>query len=209
MRKIWDVDITEGRCLDFAAVSTAIAALNVASDILIILLPMPLVWYFLSIPRKQKIALTAVFATGSSVCIVSMVRLKKVLASNRTTDITWAALDPILWGVVEINVGIACACMPTLKVLVRKIFPHALESSGVVSRETKSGTVPNKIIATAKANNNQNGKRGTNRKPSVADPELSENASPIEVEFGKETWELGETNFPTNDEIHIVNGPCW
>ncbi len=59
------MNVTEGDCLDVAAVSTAVASLNVASDILILLLPMPLVWYFLTIPRKQKIALTAVFATGS------------------------------------------------------------------------------------------------------------------------------------------------
>ncbi len=32
--------------------------------------------------------------------------------------------------VVEANVGIACACMPKLKVLVRKLFPSLLESYG-------------------------------------------------------------------------------
>jgi hypothetical protein len=64
-RKIWDVLLPYGRCIDIRAVTIASAALNAVTDILILLLPMPLVWCFLSIPRKQKAALTAVFMTGS------------------------------------------------------------------------------------------------------------------------------------------------
>lgn len=64
-KEIWDVTSQGGRCIDIKTLVVAVAALNVASDILIILLPMPLVWYFLRVPRRQKIALTAVFMTGS------------------------------------------------------------------------------------------------------------------------------------------------
>lgn len=64
-KKIWDTTVTSGRCIDVGKLVTAVAGLNVATDILILLLPMPLVWYFLKIPKRQKIALTAVFMTGS------------------------------------------------------------------------------------------------------------------------------------------------
>lgn len=64
-QRIWDVTVHGGRCIDIKTLLVAVAALNVVSDILILLLPMPLVWYFLRIPRRQKTALTAVFMTGS------------------------------------------------------------------------------------------------------------------------------------------------
>ncbi|KAI9832573.1 MAG: hypothetical protein M1826_001523 [Phylliscum demangeonii] len=152
-RQIWDIRVRGGQCIDIRALMVAVAALNVISDLFILTLPMPLVWIFLQIPRQQKIALTGVFMTGSFVCVVSIVRLKNVLDTFRTSDVTWGEYDSILWrwvgplvpssrgvlqahavvvvvSVVEVNVGIACACMPTLKLLIRKVFPAALGSSG-------------------------------------------------------------------------------
>ncbi|KAI9783008.1 MAG: hypothetical protein M1816_001622 [Peltula sp. TS41687] len=143
-RKIWDMSVQGGHCIDIKTMQVTVAALNVVTDVLILLLPMPLVWYFLRVPRRQKIALTAVFMTGSFVCIVSMVRLKEVIAVKHTRDITWAVFDSTLWSIVEANVGIAVACMPTLKLLVRKIFPGALEATTARHRdEISASTGPN------------------------------------------------------------------
>ncbi len=84
--------------------------------------------------------------------------------------------------------------MPTLKVLVRKIFPRALESSGAVSRDAK--TASNKAAA-AKAKNSRNSQQKKKRKPSATDPGFTEDAGHTEADFAKETWELGETTVPT------------
>ena len=57
--------MTGGTCVNYKAALITAGALNIVSDLLIIALPLPLVWHFLSIPRRQKLALTAVFMTGS------------------------------------------------------------------------------------------------------------------------------------------------
>jgi hypothetical protein len=36
---------------------------------------------------------------------------------------TWAKVDVALWSTVEINVGIICACLPSLRSLIVRIFP--------------------------------------------------------------------------------------
>lgn len=137
-RKIWDITYRGGSCLNIKAMVITGASFNVLTDILVLVVPMPVVWFFLTIPRKQKIALTGVFMTGSFVCIVSIIRLKEAVESFRTSDVTWAEFDTILWSVVEVNVGIACVCMPCLKILIQKTFPRALESSAAAWNDTKT-----------------------------------------------------------------------
>lgn len=37
---------------------------------------------------------------------------------------TWVKMDVALWSTVEINVGIICACLPSLRSLVVRAFPN-------------------------------------------------------------------------------------
>lgn len=59
----WDKGIPGGRCLDERAVWFTNAGLNIAQDLVILFLPMP-VLRKLNIPRRQKKALMTVFAVG-------------------------------------------------------------------------------------------------------------------------------------------------
>lgn len=52
-----------GRCMDRLAFWFSNAALNIATDIIIVVIPIPLI-RTLQISRKQKIALIMVFAVG-------------------------------------------------------------------------------------------------------------------------------------------------
>ena len=120
-RKIWDVTYRGGSCLNVKAMVITGASFNVLTDILVLVVPMPVVWAFLTIPKRQKIALTGIFMTGSlyvpcpgwvlakwarltndSVCIVSIIRLKEAVESFRTLDVTWAEFDTILWRCVPV-----------------------------------------------------------------------------------------------------------
>ena len=58
----WEFSLAKN-CLDFIEVSKAVAALNIATDVAIILLPLPGLKR-LMLPLAQKIALMAVFALG-------------------------------------------------------------------------------------------------------------------------------------------------
>lgn len=60
--KFWDHDLP-GHCLSFDAVWFFNASMNIATDVTLLLLPMPLL-SALQLPRLQKVALMGVFAIG-------------------------------------------------------------------------------------------------------------------------------------------------
>jgi len=60
--KFWNHDLP-GHCLSFEAVWFFNASMNIATDVTLLVLPMPLL-FKLQLPRTQKIALIGVFAIG-------------------------------------------------------------------------------------------------------------------------------------------------
>lgn len=55
--------------------------------------------------------LTAIF---DSVCVVSIIRLPQVRDVS-LTDPSWSDVNGVVWSVVELNIGIVSACLPTLR----------------------------------------------------------------------------------------------
>jgi hypothetical protein len=62
--KAWDVTITEGSCINRGAVYIMQAVTNIVTDIVLLLLPIPIVWK-LQMPVVQKIGLVLIFVVGS------------------------------------------------------------------------------------------------------------------------------------------------
>ncbi len=60
--RIWN-PLISGHCLNFKTADNASGVFNILSDFLILILPIIPVWK-LQMPRKKKIAVTGVFATG-------------------------------------------------------------------------------------------------------------------------------------------------
>lgn len=110
--KNWDATITEGKCVDKAAIYLGNAAINAITDIMILLLPIPMVLK-LQMPRVQKIGLIGMFAFGSayvvpacdkvstdelySTCITSLVRLYYMVPMLKNVDLTYAISIPFVW----------------------------------------------------------------------------------------------------------------
>src|SRR5690348_11141104 len=65
---------TPGTCIDTAKFWFANAGFSIASDVIILLLPMPLLWK-LEVPRAQKYALMAVFTIGIFAVVTSCLRV--------------------------------------------------------------------------------------------------------------------------------------
>ena len=62
--KSWDVTILEGSCVDRPALYIATAVLGVATDVILLALPIPMV-LGLQMPKMQKVGLLFMFAIGS------------------------------------------------------------------------------------------------------------------------------------------------
>lgn len=67
--KFWDSDL-DGYCLDREALWFSNSAMHIASDLVILFLPIPVI-KTLQLPRRQRIALMMVFALGGLYVISS------------------------------------------------------------------------------------------------------------------------------------------
>ena len=70
-----------------------------------------------------------VFALGGFTCIISILRLQSLLVFLQTTDISYHNPLAAIWSSLEVNIGILCSCLPTLKAMVTRWFPRAFGNS--------------------------------------------------------------------------------
>ncbi len=112
---------TPGTCIDTAKFWFANAGFSIATDIIILLLPMPLVWK-LVLPNAQKIALIAVFAVGIFAVITSCLRVTTLDLFATSPDNTYNIAN-VMWTIIEPNVAVVCSCLPILRPLVVKLIP--------------------------------------------------------------------------------------
>lgn len=61
--------------------------------------------------------------------MTSFLRLYHLYVLAKSKDFAWDNVQAITWSSIEINVGIICACLPTLRPLIRSCFPRLLASS--------------------------------------------------------------------------------
>ncbi|KAF5006519.1 hypothetical protein FDECE_7121 [Fusarium decemcellulare] len=98
------------------------AVLNIVSDAIVIILPIPLI-HRLNMPLKQRITVGLLLALGSAVVIVSCIRFGYVQKMKDNPDVTWTQASASLWSCIEMNTGIICQCLAHLKPFIRKHIP--------------------------------------------------------------------------------------
>ncbi|KAJ5747305.1 uncharacterized protein N7511_009001 [Penicillium nucicola] len=125
--KFWNHDIP-GTCLTFETVWFFNASMNIATDISLLLLPMPLLSK-LQLPRTQKLALMGVFAMGILVVITSILRLSSLREVAKSTDTSYSNVAAAYWTAAECNVAIICSCLPFLRPIISRIFPKLLSTN--------------------------------------------------------------------------------
>ncbi|KAI9680534.1 MAG: hypothetical protein M1817_003974 [Caeruleum heppii] len=139
-------------CIDIFTLYLSSAPVNIITDLAILFLPMPLLTS-MRLPRKQKNILVITFALGGFVAVVDVVRiaylqqasLSRLEAGIDSTsrlggrnDFSWYASLSYMWSAVEVNVGIICACVPTLKPLVVRILPALVHDGDNLTRTSAS-----------------------------------------------------------------------
>jgi len=89
---------------------------HIFMDVWILILPCRFIF---SIPRptREKTAVYAVFGLGAFSTICSIIRFRYLVLVYNTEDPYYESLNINIWSVVELNVGIICASVPTLRPL--------------------------------------------------------------------------------------------
>jgi hypothetical protein len=66
--------------------------------------------------------------TRISVCLVSILRLHSLYIISISKDPTFDNSNAAIWSVIEMNVGIICGSLATLRPLISRLFPKLLSS---------------------------------------------------------------------------------
>ncbi|KAI1342845.1 hypothetical protein F5Y15DRAFT_371183 [Xylariaceae sp. FL0016] len=123
VRAQWDITIDDAQCIDQNAFYLGGSLPNVVVDFIIVFIPMPYVWR-LHLSVAKRAVLVGIFALGLFVCVVSVIRLCTVMAIQRSgADATYNLREPIMWSTVEINVGLICTCLPSMRPLLKLFNP--------------------------------------------------------------------------------------
>ncbi|KAL4789110.1 hypothetical protein BDV19DRAFT_395371 [Aspergillus venezuelensis] len=128
------------KCLEDVLLANAV--LNIASDFAVVALPLPTI-HHLRLPLKQRIGVGCLLALGSGVLICSTARLPYVIRLGHTynPDSSWTQAILGTWSVIELNLGVICACLMRFKPLIRNYMPWlGLFSSRTRGRNYRYGT---------------------------------------------------------------------
>ncbi|KAF4924906.1 hypothetical protein CGCVW01_v003840 [Colletotrichum viniferum] len=141
IRANWDpyVEVSEAhRPLNSAMLYMAIATSNIVSDVVLFLIPIPMVLR-LQMRPVVKVGALIMFGIGSLTVTTSVVRMVYLQAMLKSTDTAWVAAPANVWSFVEVNLFIICGSMPTLRRFFRSIAPKIIGSSHDNSRVKHTG----------------------------------------------------------------------
>ncbi|KAL2036678.1 hypothetical protein N7G274_010549 [Stereocaulon virgatum] len=124
----WNKTIQGGHCINENVLSYGITAANIATDVIVLVLPIPWLWN-LQMRTAKKLALSGIFLLGSFVCIAGIVRIP-LLLQLRLYDVTWTITKAGIWINVECNIGVVSACLPVMWPLIKRIpsLPKSVSS---------------------------------------------------------------------------------
>jgi hypothetical protein len=128
----YGIDVTHGRCLRQLEIVLTDTIVSVVSDMMILILPMVLISK-LNISFKKKLRVTLVLTAGGLVCVVTIIRLVWVVIYQNSADKTWSITRIDLLANAEIAVGIICACLPPVAILVAHVSKFVRTRFGLSS----------------------------------------------------------------------------
>ncbi|KAK5633348.1 hypothetical protein RRF57_009062 [Xylaria bambusicola] len=138
------------------------AIFNLALDLIIFTLPMPILWN-LQMHTRRKISLIFVFGLGLFVCFATAWRIHQVVfvsSPSAQRDFSASVVGDALWSGLEINLGIINACLPlmppALQQITKAILPKALHLSKCRStNDSKSLPTDDKRVSNTILGDNQ------------------------------------------------------
>ncbi|KAF2873320.1 hypothetical protein BDV95DRAFT_604828 [Massariosphaeria phaeospora] len=104
------LDLTT-KCANQFSVLLGLAVVDVAVDLMIMILPLP--WILrLQLPRRQKFGVLAIFLVGSLAIGCGIARLYFFIMALAPTSVV---SNLMFWGMVETGVAVIAACLPTIR----------------------------------------------------------------------------------------------
>jgi hypothetical protein len=143
----WD-STAKGTCGNRPLTYALVGAVNIATDITTLLLPVPTVWS-LQMPKRFKVGITAIFCIGLlydplhllswfqhadtfclylRITVISIIRMQSLIVLS-FTEISSSMVDPVFWTVVEPSLAVTNACLPIIRPIIAILLPGHYFSS--------------------------------------------------------------------------------
>ncbi|KAF2100237.1 hypothetical protein NA57DRAFT_64878 [Rhizodiscina lignyota] len=114
----WDLYRMNRDCISEGPPLMAQSIITVLTDVLVYILPMPTL-YSLGLPLFQRNALMILFGIGGVVIVAGIMRIYWThYVVYETYDVTWNGFCLWIWTAVEVNLGVICGCIPSLRPLM-------------------------------------------------------------------------------------------
>ncbi|CAK7213126.1 hypothetical protein SBRCBS47491_001696 [Sporothrix bragantina] len=118
----WTLMDNDAHCYTFINFLYASTAINVTTDLILCIAPIPLFWR-LQLPQRQKIMISVLFFLGGFACIASIIRLAYLHLLYDPIDVTYDLVSSVMWTIAECTIGIVCVSLPPLRSLFAKFLP--------------------------------------------------------------------------------------
>ncbi|KKA27320.1 hypothetical protein TD95_005006 [Thielaviopsis punctulata] len=127
-----------GHCFNINALVWSQAAIGIVLDLWMLALPLSQLRH-LKLHWKKKVGVALMFFVGTFITVISIVRLQSLIHFANSHNPTWDNFLAGKWSTIEVNVGIICSCMPSMRLVLVRCFPIVFGST--VSR-SRSGSAP-------------------------------------------------------------------
>ncbi|OJJ82200.1 uncharacterized protein ASPGLDRAFT_59727 [Aspergillus glaucus CBS 516.65] len=141
----------QGTCIDFIASTFANGFVNIAVDMVMVIMPIYEVLK-LNLSVQKKVGVAVMFAAGLVLTAIGIVRVV-ILAQNIPDINPTYQLEPLIhWSAIECQIAIICVCLPTSRALFAHILPGTdttHNSSAAYPYPTATGTSSRAAAASA------------------------------------------------------------
>ncbi|KAL8644177.1 MAG: hypothetical protein Q9226_007896 [Calogaya cf. arnoldii] len=208
VNKRWDAQIA-GACMPSGGLAYASGAFNVATDIFVVLLPLPALWQ-LNMRLGKKIRIMAVFGLGimqvwlmypssgevdvcgTSVVALSITRLAKTPMVFHSKDASWDISNFAIYTILELDIGMICSCLLAFPAFIDRYGPGLMSRLRSYSNLLKSSTREASSTKLQRDSNDEN--RKTSVVSSKDKANLADEAGPLNMhttfpEAGKPSYQ--------------------
>jgi len=145
----WKGNFGDRRCINLNALVYAASAFNITQELLLIILPLPLL-VRLKLSTRQRINVVVLFSLGVFNLITSCIRLRFIVRFARSANPTWDYIDTFIWTSIEMSVSVIVPCLPILRAWLGKTLPSIFSSASRTqdcpfSDKLKGGPFPDTI----------------------------------------------------------------
>ncbi|KAF3905280.1 hypothetical protein ABW21_db0206632 [Orbilia brochopaga] len=109
------------KCIGLKPMLYSFCIVHIFVDLSLLILPIRVIWD-LQMPVKRKLSTLSLFVIGAIGCVCAVMRVVTIAQLLNGFDFTWTIYDPGMWGLLELTIGIICACIPPSKLLFEKIY---------------------------------------------------------------------------------------